>query len=106
MLLNLAPAEVLDALACRDGVVLVDVREPAEHGMARIAAATLIPLHLFSQRLAASPRERETVPQCHQRMRSEMAGDFLVAQGCLRMSQLVGGIDPWSRVVDSTIPRS
>jgi rhodanese-related sulfurtransferase len=38
-------------------------------------------------------------------MRSEMAGDFLLAQGFLRVSHMIGGIDRWSDDVDATVAK-
>ncbi len=103
MLSNLTPVEIRDALAARTDVVLIDVREPAEYAIAHIEGATLIPLRTLPQNLDALPRDREIILHCHHGMRSEMAGDFLLAQGFTRVSHMVGGIDRWSDDVDSTI---
>ncbi len=103
MLSNLTPVEIRDALAARTDVMLVDVREPAEYAIAHIEGATLIPLRTLPQNLAALPRDREIILHCHHGMRSEMAGDFLLAQGFTRVSHMVGGIDRWSDDVDAAI---
>ncbi|MES3034999.1 MAG: rhodanese-like domain-containing protein [Gemmatimonadota bacterium] len=105
MLSNLTPAQIRDALASRSDVVLVDVREPAEHAIARIDGATLIPLRTLPQELDALPREKEIILLCHHGMRSEMAGDFLLAQGFPRVSHMVGGIDRWSDEIDPAVAR-
>jgi adenylyltransferase/sulfurtransferase len=106
MLSNLTPIEIRDALASRSAdMMLVDVREPAEYATARIEGATLIPLRTLPQRLADLPRDREIILHCHHGMRSEMAGDFLLAQGFPRVSHMVGGIDRWSDEVDASVPR-
>ena len=105
MLSNLTPVEIRDALATRADIVLVDVREPAEYATAHIDGATLIPLRSLPQRLEALPRDREIILHCHHGMRSEMAGDFLLSQGYLRVSHMVGGIDRWSDDVDPTVAK-
>jgi sulfur-carrier protein adenylyltransferase/sulfurtransferase len=105
MLSNLTPIEIRDALATRTDIVLVDVREPAEYATAHIDAATLIPLRSLPQRLETLPRDREIILHCHHGMRSEMAGDFLLSQGYLRVSHMVGGIDRWSDDVDPTVAK-
>ena len=105
MLSNLTPAEIRDALATRTDVMLVDVREPAEHAIAQIAGATLIPLRTLPQQLDALPRDREIILHCHHGMRSEMAGNFLLAQGYPRVSHMVGGIDQWSDEIDSAVAK-
>jgi rhodanese-related sulfurtransferase len=105
MLATLTPAEIRDALATRSDVLLVDVREPAECAIAQIAGALLVPLRTLPQQFDALPRDREIILHCHHGMRSEMAGNFLLAQGFSRVSHMVGGIDRWSDDVDGTIAK-
>ncbi|HYW49146.1 MAG TPA: rhodanese-like domain-containing protein [Gemmatimonadaceae bacterium] len=105
MLSNLTPLEIRDALAQRDDITLVDVREPVEHAIASIEGAILVPLRTLPERLDSLPREHEIMLLCHHGMRSEMAGNFLLAQGFSRVSHMVGGIDRWTDDVDSTIPK-
>ncbi len=104
MLNDLSPTAIREALAARQDITLVDVREPAEHDTARIQGATLIPLRTLPQHVASLPREHEIILLCHHGMRSEMAGNFLLAQGFPRVSHMVGGIDAWSRDVDASVP--
>ena len=103
MLSNLTPAEIRDALATRTDLLLVDVREPAEYAIAHIEGATLMPMQTIPEQLATLPRDREIILHCHHGMRSEMAGNFLLAQGFSRVSHMVGGIDRWSDDVDPAI---
>jgi sulfur-carrier protein adenylyltransferase/sulfurtransferase len=105
MLSNLTPIEIRDALATRSDVMLVDVREPGEHAIAHIDGATLIPLRNLPQQLESLPRDREILLHCHHGMRSEMAGNFLLSQGFLRVSHMVGGIDRWSDDVDPAVQK-
>ncbi len=103
MLSNLTPAQIRDALATRTDVVLVDVREPAEYAIAHIDGATLMPMQSIPQELGTLPRDKEIILHCHHGMRSEMAGNFLLAQGFTRVSHMVGGIDRWSDEIDATV---
>lgn len=105
MLANLTPVEIRDALASRTDVLLVDVREPAEVDVAQIAGALQVPLRTLPLQLSLLPRDQEIILLCHHGMRSEMAGNFLLAQGYLRVSHMVGGIDRWSDDVDDTIAK-
>ncbi|MDZ7631874.1 MAG: rhodanese-like domain-containing protein [Gemmatimonadaceae bacterium] len=105
MLSNLTPLEIRSALASRTDVTLVDVREPAEHAIAHIDGATLIPLRTLPQQLDALPRDHEIILHCHHGMRSEMAGNFLLSQGFERVSHMLGGIDRWSDDVDASIAK-
>ncbi|MCC7052585.1 MAG: sulfurtransferase [Gemmatimonadaceae bacterium] len=104
-LVELTPAEVREAMRSRPDVTLVDVREPAEHAIARIEGAVLIPLRTIPQQLEALPRDHEIILFCHHGMRSEMAGRFLLAQGYARVAHLPGGIDRWSDEVDQAVPK-
>jgi sulfur-carrier protein adenylyltransferase/sulfurtransferase len=105
MLATLTPLEIRDALATRRDLVLVDVREPAEHAIAAIAGARLVPLHTLPQHVHALPRDHEIVLYCHHGVRSDMAGQFLVAHGFPRVSHMQGGINRWSEDVDHTIAK-
>lgn len=106
MLAESTPTEVRDLLAREgDRVVLLDVREPHEHAIARIEGATLVPLRTVPSRAAELPRDRTIVVYCHHGMRSRMAGEFLVDQGFADVVNLAGGIDAWSAEVDPSVPR-
>ena len=105
MLANLTPLQIRDALASRADILLVDVREPAEHAIAHIIGATLIPMRSLPEEIAALPLDREIILLCHHGMRSEMAGNFLLAQGFSRVSHMVGGIDRWSDDVDPAVAK-
>ena len=105
MLTNLTPSQIRDALATRADVMLVDVREPAEFAIAHIDGATLLPMQTIPQQLASLPRDKEIILHCHHGMRSEMAGNFLLAQGFPRVSHMVGGIDRWSDEIDPTVAK-
>lgn len=105
MLTNLTPTQVRDALATRTDVVLVDVREPAEYAIAHIDGATLMPMQGIPQQLATLPRDTEIILHCHHGLRSELAGNFLLAQGFARVSHMVGGIDRWSDEIDPTVAK-
>jgi rhodanese-related sulfurtransferase len=105
MLVNRTPTDIRDTLAHRTDVLLVDVREPAEFELAAIAGAVLIPLGTLPQAHSTLPRDREIILLCHHGMRSEMAGNFLLAQGFARVSHMIGGIDRWSTEVDGQVPQ-
>jgi adenylyltransferase/sulfurtransferase len=84
--------------------VLVDVREPHEHRIARFEDALLIPLRTLPQRVQELDRDRLIVLHCHIGARSMAALEFLKAQGFTRLKNLKGGIDAWSREVDPSVP--
>jgi len=102
---EIVPAELRERLGRGADIVLVDVREPHEWEIARLPAATLIPLRTLPARLAELDASRETVLYCHHGHRSMRALEFLREAGFQRLKNLRGGIDAWSLEVDPSVPR-
>jgi len=98
-------ARDLKALLDRGEVTLVDVREPHEAAIARVAGSVLIPLRTLPDRLSELDRGREIVLMCHHGQRSQRALDLLRESGFVKLKNLRGGIDAWSRDVDSAVAR-
>jgi sulfur-carrier protein adenylyltransferase/sulfurtransferase len=75
--------------------LLIDVREPHEHAMARIDGARLIPLGSLMQHIDSLPGDREILVHCKMGMRSARACEMLMARGFTRVKNVTGGIDAW-----------
>jgi adenylyltransferase/sulfurtransferase len=103
--LEITPAEVKDRLDRGENVVLVDVREPWEFEICRIEGAKLVPLGSLAASLNALPDVDELICYCHHGMRSLDVAAWLRFQGFERAKSLAGGIERWSREVDSRVPR-
>jgi len=101
---ELKPAD-LKPLLDAGGVTLLDVRGPEEVAMAALPGALHIPMSEIASRLSELDPAAPIVVLCHHGMRSEMAGRFLERNGFKEVSHLAGGIDAWSRDVDSAVPR-
>jgi len=86
-------------------LVVIDVREPHEHEIARIEGARLIPLAELPNRLNEVDGNAEIVTHCHHGMRSLKALEILKAAGFSKVRSLKGGIDAWSVNVDPEVPR-
>jgi molybdopterin/thiamine biosynthesis adenylyltransferase/rhodanese-related sulfurtransferase len=86
-------------------VTLVDVREPHEYAITRIAGAVLIPLRSLPARLDELDPSRPVVVYCHHGARSLRAVELLRGSGFARATSLRGGIDAWSTEVDPGVPR-
>lgn len=99
------PAEASARLRGNDPPTLIDVREPWEHGVARIEGARLVPLNTLPAALSTLDPAAEYVIYCHHGMRSLMAAQFLRARGITRVSNLSGGIAAWSDEVDPSVPQ-
>jgi len=98
-------ARELAAARDKAGVVLLDVREPHEHAIARIEGARLIPLGALPGRISELDSSQPIVIYCHHGVRSKMALDFMRRAGFAKIQHLRGGIDAWSTDVDPTVPR-
>jgi rhodanese-related sulfurtransferase len=87
-----------------DNTVLLDVREPQELAIAKVAGAVHIPMGEIPARLAEIDTTKTIICMCHGGMRSAQVADFLTAQGYENAVNLTGGINAWSQLVDSGIP--
>ena len=97
--------ELKAAWARSPSLVVLDVREPHEHAIARIPGTTLIPLSDLPARLAALDPHADIVTHCHHGTRSLQALQILRAAGFPRVRSLRGGIEAWAVEVDATVPR-
>ena len=75
--------------------LLIDVREPEEHAVARIEGARLIPLKTLPDELASLPQDREILVHCKAGGRSAKAVQLLLDHGFTRVKNVTGGIDAW-----------
>jgi adenylyltransferase/sulfurtransferase len=102
---EIGPRELKARLEREADLILVDVREPHEAGIARIEGARLMPLHGLPGRASELDSSREIVLHCHHGQRSMRALEFLRQAGFRKLKNLRGGIDAWSREVDPSVPR-
>jgi molybdopterin/thiamine biosynthesis adenylyltransferase/rhodanese-related sulfurtransferase len=86
-------------------LVLVDVREPFEWRICRIAGSIPIPLRELPSRLGEIDRTAGVVAVCHTGQRSLAAARFLRAAGIPHARSLRGGVEGWARSIDPTMPR-
>jgi sulfur-carrier protein adenylyltransferase/sulfurtransferase len=77
--------------------VLIDVREPAEHAIARIPGSRLIPLGQLAGEIESLPADREIYVHCKSGARSAKAARQLLDHGFTRVKNIAGGIDAWLR---------
>ena len=92
----------------RDRVWLLDVREPHEAAICRIAGATLIPLGELPKRLNEVPRGEsapDVVVHCKMGGRSAKAVRLLREHGFERVTNLAGGILAWIDRIDPSQPK-
>lgn len=102
---TLSPAELRERMERDRELQLIDVREAAEHEIASIEGARLLPLSRFPEWADQLNPEAEIVFMCHHGIRSAQVCAYLARQGFRRLYNLSGGIDAWSCEVDPKVPR-
>jgi rhodanese-related sulfurtransferase len=105
MIAQLDPRALRDRLAAGDPPTVLDIREPEEIQIARFPDALEIPMGELPDRLGELDRDGEIVVLCHHGMRSAHVAGYLVEQGFRQVSNLAGGIDAWSLLVDRSVSR-
>ena len=97
--------ELKKRLDRREAVYILDVRNPEEYQICKIAGSTLIPLPSLPQRLTELDRDKEMIVHCKSGMRSQKAIQFLREQGFKKLVNLKGGILAWADRIDPTMPK-
>jgi rhodanese-related sulfurtransferase len=86
--------------------ILLDVREPWEIASAALPNSLNIPMNEIPSRANTElDPDAPYVVLCHHGARSLSVTMWLRNQGFDNVQSLAGGIDHWSRTIDSTIPR-
>ena len=106
--LEITPHEVKSRLDRGEKIALIDVREPAEHAVARIDGSQLIPMRTVPgalQSLEARAEDETLIVFCHHGVRSLNVVHWLREQGIHACQSMAGGIDAWSLHIDRSVPR-
>jgi adenylyltransferase/sulfurtransferase len=87
--------------------LLVDVRQPWEHQLARLPDSLLLPPGELASRTAEiQPAPGQLVVcYCHHGVRSLHAAEVLSRAGLSDVASLAGGIEAWSLQIDPSLPR-
>ncbi len=102
---QMTPTELRDYLgADQPAPLLLDVREPWEYRIAHIEGSELIPMRQVQGHLHELDPGRPTVVICHHGVRSLQVAYFLKHHGFSDVINLAGGINAWSREVDTAVP--
>jgi len=92
-----------------ENLQLIDVREPQELEIAALPQFSNLPLSQYEQwandiHQRLDP-EKETIVMCHHGVRSAQMCHWLNRQGFHNVKNVQGGIDAYSVVIDSSVPR-
>src|SRR5271166_5588050 len=101
---EITPEELKSLRDSGNGVTVLDVREPWEYEVAKIAGSKHIAMGdipaRFNQEL--DPDEHIVVV-CHHGVRSMNVTAWLRQQGFEKVQSLQGGIDRWARQIDPSV---
>jgi len=106
--LELTPQEAKAKLEPAGAAVLIDVREPEEFSLSQIEGARLIPMQSIPAELQQLERladDTTLLILCHHGVRSLQVASWLRAHGVENCYSIAGGIDRWSREVDTSVSR-
>jgi monothiol glutaredoxin len=93
----------LKQLLEEDQVILIDVRGDDERAKASIQQARAMNSEVMAE-LEAMPKDASIAFVCHTGKRSQVAAEHFRKLGFENVTNIAGGIDAWSREIDSTVP--
>ena len=103
--MEIEPQELSNRRATGTAVRLLDIRTREEFDAVKLSGARFFTQESMQEILAEWPREELIVIYDHQGTRSLDAAAYFQGQGFENVKSLRGGIDAWSREVDSSLPR-
>jgi monothiol glutaredoxin len=101
---QLTPREVKSLLDEQAKFVFLDVRTPEERATASISGTRLLDQATAAE-IEQLPKDTMLVFHCHHGGRSQAAAEHFRGRGFTAVHNMAGGIDAWSREVDSSVPR-
>jgi len=99
---EISVGELNSRLLTPEPPLVLDVREPWELQIARLAGTLDIPMGEVPARLAELPKDRDIIVMCRSGGRSSKVAEYLHRMG-YRAANLTGGILAWGRDVDPTL---
>jgi rhodanese-related sulfurtransferase len=101
---EISPAELKQKLEAGERLNVLDVRETWERQTAAIEPSSHMPMGDVPARVQELDPDEHIVVYCHHGVRSMNVTAWLRQQGFESVQSLRGGIDRWSREIDSRVP--
>jgi len=101
---EISPLELKSLRDIGSETVILDVRNPEEIAICRIAGSVVIPLPELADRLSELDQSASFVVHCKSGIRSAKAIGVMQAAGFSRLRNLSGGILAWIKEVDPSLP--
>jgi rhodanese-related sulfurtransferase/TusA-related sulfurtransferase len=92
--------EEVEALIGKDGITIIDVREPAEFAFGHVPGAISIPLGDLEQRLNELNPDHEIYVICRTGNRSDMACKLLSEKGFSQVKNVLPGMTQWTGPIE------
>jgi adenylyltransferase/sulfurtransferase len=89
----------------RSGIQVLDIREPHEYQIARLAGVPLLPLSVLPQRYPELSPKQPYYLCCKTGVRSLKALKFLRERGFKHVKSVRGGLTAWSEAIDPSVPK-
>jgi molybdopterin/thiamine biosynthesis adenylyltransferase/rhodanese-related sulfurtransferase len=89
----------------KQGVKILDVREPDEYQIAHIHGVPLFPLSTLQNRFTELDPNQQYYIHCKSGVRSLRALEFLREQGFKYVKSVKGGINAWADEIDHGVPK-
>jgi sulfur-carrier protein adenylyltransferase/sulfurtransferase len=102
---EITPKELHALLDTKKPPLILDVRNPEEIAICRIAGSTVIPLPELPNRLSELDPSAAMVVHCKSGVRSAKAISLLQAAGFSHLKNLKGGILAWITDIDPSLPK-
>jgi len=93
--------ELEKKLEARENIVVLDVRESAEHAFNHIPNAISIPLGELEDRVSELDQHDEIYVVCRTGSRSDLASQKLASKGFVKVNNVVPGMSEWSGVTSN-----
>jgi monothiol glutaredoxin len=87
-----------------NSVILIDVRGSEERALASLDAARSMDGGTMKE-IEAMPKDTALAFICHTGNRSQVAAEHFRKQGFSNVSNVVGGMDAWSKEIDPSVPQ-
>lgn len=97
--------ELKERMDSGEELIIIDVREPHEHAIARMPGTQLIPMGQILERLHELDPEAEIILHCRSGKRSADVLYQMREKGFKNLKNLKGGILAWSDEIDPTVPK-
>ena len=89
----------------RSGIQVLDIREPHEYQIARLAGVPLLPLSVLPQRCSELDPDQSYYLCCKTGVRSLKALKCLRERGFKHVKSVRGGLTAWSEAIDPSVPK-